>query len=97
MGAEQKHLEAVKIDPNMSDQQADALGVIGFSYMMNQKLTECRNRGKSGWHKPGSIDPSNDTLNEAMQFKMDLQKAFDENRMVDVANYAMMIYYRERM
>ncbi len=92
----EKHLNPVEIAANMPDQKADALGVIGFSFLMNQRLTQCREAGKSGWHKPGSIDPLKNSRNEIDQFKIDLQKAVDENRMIDVANYAMMIYYRER-
>ena len=95
--ADQKQLQPVEVRPDMSNEQADALGVIGFTYAMNQRMTECRNMGKAGWHKPGTIDPVKGSDNEIERFKNDLLLAAQEGRMVDAANYCMMIYHRERM
>jgi len=94
--SEQKYLECAEITPKLTDEQADVLGILSFSFAMNQRLTECRQKGKGGWHRPGSIDPLKQSENEVKQFKADMQIAMDEGRMVDVANYAMMIYHREK-
>lgn len=94
---EQKHLCPVRITPEMSDEQADVLGVLGFTYVMNQRLTECRHKGKGNWHIPGSIDPSNSMENEEHQFRLQMKIAMNEGRWVDAANYAMMLYHREQM
>jgi len=81
----------------MSNEQATILGVVSFSAAMQERLDECAKQGKANWHMPGSIDPSNNTENEIERFRQSMQVAMNEKRMVDVANYAMMIYHRERM
>lgn len=92
-----KNLEIIKIMSNITNEQADVNGVLLFACKMNDRLTECRNNGKSGWHKPGTICPTGNHENEIGAFKERLQTALNEGRMIDVANYSMMIYHREEM
>ena len=86
------------ITKDLTNEQADIRGVLSFSQAMNEKLTYCRTkRGNASWHLLDTIDPFTKRPNTVEQFKKSMQVALNEGRMVDIANYAMIIYHRERM
>ena len=93
----QKQFIPELISKQLTDEQVDVRGVMAFSQAMNEKLTECRKRGKGNWHKLNTVDPMTQKPNTIERVKEEIQIALNEGRMVDVANYAMMIYHRERM
>jgi len=97
MGAEQKHLEPLKIDPSMTDEKADALGMLAMSYTMTQRMRECREKGKAGWHRIGTTDPATGKANLPERFAADAITAINEKRWVDAANYMMMLFNLENM
>jgi len=85
-----KSKEPLYITPSMTDKQADALGMIAFTFAMTKRLDERAKTGEpkyQGWHNL-------DTIEDLMQR---LQKNVDERDMLDVANLAMMIWNKQRM
>ena len=95
--SDQEQLEPMKITPDMDGAMADIMGVMGFSFAMNKKMTEKRDAGKTGWNKMGSIDELDGQLNCVDSFKERCKKAIDEGRYVDAGNYTMMLFHLERM
>ena len=93
----QKQFIPELISKHLTDEQADVRGVMAFSQAMTAKLTECRKRGKGNWHKLNTVDPMTQKPNTVERFKKEIQMALNEGRMVDIANYAMMVYHREKM
>ncbi len=78
-----------QVTEEMDNVSADLLGVISFTYAMNHRMSEMRQKGKGGWNGPRRITTK--------QFKEDCIKAINENRFVDAGNYAMMLYNLENM
>lgn len=93
----QKQFIPELISKHLTNEQADVRGVMAFSQAMAAKLTECRKRGKGNWHKLNTVDPMTQKPNTIERFKEGIQIALNEGRMVDIANYAMMVYHREQM
>lgn len=94
-----------RVSPGMPDDLADGLGVQLFSSAMRDRLIEKRAAGRYGWHDPDVV--SEQTLEDmlANQFvacdpmdepaEVGLRDASDET-LVDIANYAMMLWNRRR-
>lgn len=78
----------MRVTPEMTDNQADIVGVLSFSQLMVERLIEAKERGKHGWHT-NSI-----TLN---YLEDKLKLAIEKNEYLDIANYAMMIYHKKKM
>lgn len=89
-------IKPLVVKKEMTNEQADVLGVIGFSFAMNGKLTTTRNAGKGDWHKMDTIDPLTKKDNTIDRFKEDAIKAIKENRFDDAGNYCMMMYHRDK-
>lgn len=69
------------------DEEADSLGVRRFTRRMLEKLADKRAEGYCGWNEPGecSVDRLKEMLSEHLP----------KGDMVDVANFAMMIWNRQ--
>jgi hypothetical protein len=76
------------VTPEMTDNQADIVGVLSFSQLMVERLIEAKEQGKHGWH-------TNLITLEYLENKLDL--AVKNNDYLDIANYAMMIYHKKEM
>lgn len=65
--------------------------VENFGYKMKAKLGDASLNGRHGWHDPDVI-----SINE---LKIQLASQFNKSKIdyVDVANFAMMIHYREQL
>jgi len=78
-----------RIDPDDTrDQRIDLTGVSNIAQAMRAKLQQKRLEGYSGWHDPGQCT--------VKRLKLMLRSHLRSGDMVDVANFAMMIYNRER-
>jgi hypothetical protein len=75
--------------PRMSDAKACAAGVANFAAAMLEKLTRKRRAGRGGWHRPQEC--SNRQLADML---LDHVQKGDP---VDIGNFAMMIYNRDRV
>lgn len=84
-----KQIESIFISPRIQNEEADVNGVMAFSFEMNRRLTDKRHQGKGGWQLGAIVSM------ESLRKK--LQKCVDEDRMIDAANYCMMIFHRKRM
>ncbi len=83
----------MKVNPEMSDGTADALGLTLFVDAMRKKLNEKRVvDGYTGWHRPEQI--SLDELESWLRAQLYDREKIDP---VDIANYAMMVWNRRRM
>jgi hypothetical protein len=78
----------MRVTPNMTDDQADIVGVLSFSQLMVERLIKAKENGKHGW---------NTDIVSLDFLKAKLILAITKNEYIDVANYAMMIYHREKM
>ena len=67
----------------------DNIGVDAFAKAMKKKLAEKRKQGRGGWD-----DPKQCTVESLCMMLSDHIKKAD---MVDIANFAMMIWYRNQM
>jgi len=70
------------------DERVDLTGVSNMAQAMRKKLKQKRLEGYSGWH-----DSDQCTVK---RLKLMLHSHLKRGDMVDVANFAMMIYNRER-
>ncbi len=77
------------IEPGLPDWMADQRGVFNFSSAMLEKLHDKRREGRSGWNDPGRCS--------VRQLKKMLSEHLKKGDMVDVANFAMMIWNRQQM
>lgn len=66
----------------------DQCAVRDFAVAMNDKLEQKRAEGRGGWH-----DPKRCTISELRKM---LAEHVEKGDMVDIANFAMMIWSRER-
>jgi hypothetical protein len=69
------------------DERIDMMGVSNLAQAMRAKLKQKRLEGYSGWH-----DPYQCTIK---RLKLMLRGHLRRGDMIDVANFAMMIYNRE--
>ena len=77
-----------RIDPDDTfHRRVDERGVTNLAAAMVKKLAEKRDEGRCGWH-----DPDRCTIK---RLKLMLHSHVRRGDMVDVANFAMMIYNRE--
>lgn len=60
-----------------------------FAVAMSTKLDKKRQEGRSGWH-----DPAQCTIESLREL---LRSHVEKGDMVDIANFAMMIWHRERV
>jgi len=83
--------EGMSMDINdlTPDWLADQRGVLNFSGAMLEKLHDKRNEGRGGWH-----DQYECTMKDLKQM---LKEHIKKGDMVDIANFAMMIWNREQM
>jgi hypothetical protein len=96
--SKQKFLEPIQVTSGLTDEQADVHGVLGFAYVMNQKLIETRNRGKQGWHDPFDTDGYiTDPHFTITWFKNKAKEHIDKGNYIDAANYLMFCYHREKI
>ncbi len=77
------------IDRLMDGQSADDRGVINFGYAMACKLRSKRNEGKRGWHDPHQCS--------IRRLRKMLREHIEKGDMVDIGNFAMMVWNREQM
>lgn len=77
----------IPIHPKHDGYRADANGLFNFRLAMEQKLMQKRVDGRGGWH-----DPEQCSVDYLRQL---LVEHVDKGDMVDVANFAMMIWNRE--
>lgn len=82
------HFHIAKDTP---DQEADHAGCFNLIQAMREKLQKKREEGRGGWHDSNRCNIF--YLKELLRNEMN--KAQPD--MVDVANYAMMIYNREQI
>lgn len=77
-----------RIDPDdVNHERVDRRGVNNLSAAMRKKLRRKRAEGRSGWHDPDQCS--------VKRLKLMLRAHLNKGDMVDVANFAMMIYNRE--
>lgn len=71
----------------LPDWLADQRGVFNFSCAMLEKLHDKRYEGRGGWHNDCNIS----------DLKRMLKEHIKKGDMIDIANFAMMIWNREQM
>jgi len=76
----------IKITARMSDVRACSAGITNLVNAMEAKLAKKRREGRGGWHRPNDCDPGR--LADA------LLDHLAKGDVVDVANFAMMLYNR---
>lgn len=72
------------------DRHADDVAVDRFAAAMHTRMRECRLKGKAGWDDPEQCSEGH--LHALLQERVD--SALCRDSMVDVANYAMMLWAR---
>lgn len=72
---------------NLLEQEYDDFAVFQFSDVMSARMEQKRAEGRCGWYN------EDEQINEKL--KAGLSLAQGSGRWVDVANYAMMLHWRE--
>jgi len=107
VGADRKHCG---LNSSMTDETADRIGLAFFTDEMRRRLQQKRREGRGGWFRQDDCEIQ--VLRDALMYKASLlfsqdrqdrqgcmidYAALREVNLVDIANYAMMLWNRQRM